>query len=198
MTLFLSLCEKPAEKELPVDPAVLDKIVLQKGCLRLSKLVCRGLKNVEIGLFGKNDPFVEIQFANKLPAKTRTKTVENAGSDATWLDQKFQITASKREFIDELIRFDVYDENALLAKAFIGGAAIPAHKFLVNMNELVPVKMELKDKKVQHCFLIWVFLFLLMHFLFLVTLLTYSFDALLGQHLWRVEDLRDFTGGQAQ
>ena len=147
ITLFMTLEEKPSQGTAPVDPEELKKIDLKNGCLEISKIVCKGLKNVEMGIMGKNDPFVEFHFANKLPAKTRTETKNNAGSEASWLNQKFQIVASKQEFINEKLRVEVFDENAVMAHAFIGAVDLPCHYYMINMNILVPVVGNILDRK---------------------------------------------------
>ena len=110
--------------------------------LCIERIHCKELSNVE--MFGKNDPFVLLQFNTQ---ECRTAHISNAGDKAFFesLGLRFAITEAEIASTDMLV--EVYDHNDVLPPVLIGSGTL-------SMTSLLPYKksqeQELSVTLVKH------------------------------------------------
>ena len=110
----------------------------------------RGLKSVE--LMGKNDPYAILSVGKKW--SQRTKTIDEAGSDATWSlepgDASWQIDMSGDELRQQTLAVVVMDANSLRSDVVIGEGEVSLSSLYVedrNGVSEVSLSVPLFDKK---------------------------------------------------
>jgi Ca2+-dependent lipid-binding protein len=131
--IHLSLIEKPKPLP-PIDTAKLLKVDIDQVCIKIRKIVCKDLTNVETMFLDKNDPFVLLKFGtNSLVKKTPTKN--NAGSEASWDGLEFEITTDKFSLINEDLKIEVYDQNVVNSNCLIGKALISLKDLILKLDK---------------------------------------------------------------
>ena len=108
----------------------------------ISKIICKELKNVEF--FGKNDPFVELQFDNW---NFKTKYQDNAGSEATWDNLILSFQTSQRLLHDDSLIIRVFDYNDLIQHRFIGEGSLNIASLAEKSGQESEFTVNIVDKK---------------------------------------------------
>lgn len=114
----------------------------QAGTLKISKIVCTNLKNVE-SMGGKNDPFV---IATLQSQSYKTDVAEEGGSDVIfpYLDMSFPVSRDILQF--ETIKLQVFDKNNLLSDKAIGSNQLNNLLFaLEHIDEEIEVPIDVLD-----------------------------------------------------
>ena len=147
MKVFATLHAKPDETpEEPIDPELVKTVEMPNGALiTITKIVCKDLRNVEI--FGKNDPFCEIQLGPDVNGKkVVTEAKENAGAACTWTEKDLeihdiQISADKDSVLKDLLYVTVYDKNtAIVGDTKIGMGSISLAKVILDLDKDIELK----------------------------------------------------------
>jgi hypothetical protein len=135
-----------AESTVPkakADPAQQKKIQdFQAGSLKISKIVCSNLKNVE-SVMGKNDPYV---IATLQSQSYKTDIAEEGGSDVTfpYLDMSFPVSRDILQF--ETIKLQVFDKNNFASDKAIGSNQLNNLLFaLEHIDEEIDVPLDILD-----------------------------------------------------
>jgi Ca2+-dependent lipid-binding protein len=97
-------------------------------------------------MFDKNDPFAKLQFA-KDPLVFKTKAAQNAGSQATWDDLKYSFNVTRDLLEKDKLHIEIYDENVVMAHAFIGDVFLSLSRLISNLDEELVIDSPIYDKK---------------------------------------------------
>lgn len=85
------------------------------------------------------DPYVKVRL-NEKNIEYSTKCQNNAGKDATWLDENMQVLCDHADFENGSVEFEVWDSNSLTSDWIVGSAKFTLNSLLDKINTDIVLK----------------------------------------------------------
>jgi hypothetical protein len=127
------------EEDLRLDPT------FQFGVVSIKKIAAKGLRNVELIPFDKNDPYVNLKFSDW---EAETPHKNGAGADCVWKDMFHEIEVYPETLRDEKLKLECWDKNVGKPQ-LIGTAELSLLRAAVpeNQGTEIPLPVQLMGPK---------------------------------------------------